>query len=161
MRTCRDCAVTEGQPHVGGCCIERCARCGGQAISCNCVYELNNIDVPTMETAHPEIYSKGPTKEMWAVFEDAVPGLVLFGQEPRPPGCTDCEKTFYEMPYYMLHHRVWRQALEDKPARMLCFACLTQRLGRKLTMQDFNSAPINTLFFEAGHPEINTYVETA
>lgn len=31
---CRDCGVVTGQFHVSGCTIERCPRCGGQAIGC-------------------------------------------------------------------------------------------------------------------------------
>jgi hypothetical protein len=33
---CRDCAVLRGQYHVPGCDKERCPRCQGQAIGCEC-----------------------------------------------------------------------------------------------------------------------------
>jgi len=33
---CRDCAAAPGQFHVPGCCLERCPRCGDQAIGCGC-----------------------------------------------------------------------------------------------------------------------------
>ncbi len=37
---CGDCAVMKGQYHVPNCDIERCPRCGGQSIGCDCEYEI-------------------------------------------------------------------------------------------------------------------------
>lgn len=37
---CHDCRVIKGQFHVGPACdVERCPRCGGQVITCDCEYE--------------------------------------------------------------------------------------------------------------------------
>jgi hypothetical protein len=34
--TCHDCVAAHGQIHVEGCDVERCPKCGGQLISCDC-----------------------------------------------------------------------------------------------------------------------------
>jgi len=39
---CRDCGVVNGQFHVINCDVERCPVCGGQAMSCDCDYELED-----------------------------------------------------------------------------------------------------------------------
>ena len=33
---CHDCRVIKGQLHVVGCDVERCPKCDGQAITCDC-----------------------------------------------------------------------------------------------------------------------------
>ncbi|MCB9895260.1 MAG: hypothetical protein H6839_12480 [Planctomycetes bacterium] len=40
--SCHDCAVVKGQLHVPGCDVERCPLCGGQAISCDCPYDVDD-----------------------------------------------------------------------------------------------------------------------
>ena len=37
MTKCHDCGVEEGQLHKYGCDMERCPKCRGQLISCNCL----------------------------------------------------------------------------------------------------------------------------
>jgi hypothetical protein len=36
--TCGDCGVTEGENHKEKCDMERCPKCGGQFISCDCIF---------------------------------------------------------------------------------------------------------------------------
>jgi hypothetical protein len=36
---CDDCGVQRGRLHLLGCDLEPCPRCGGQAITCECLYD--------------------------------------------------------------------------------------------------------------------------
>ncbi|OGF53156.1 MAG: hypothetical protein A2Z21_10520 [Candidatus Fraserbacteria bacterium RBG_16_55_9] len=71
--------------------MERCARCGGQAICCECIYEVNGIDYLTMDVTHPDVYVGGPTEEMEAKW-DAEWGSRRMPWTGEFPGTSECRE---------------------------------------------------------------------
>ena len=72
LHDCRDCGAKPGDLHQHGCDTERCAMCGGQSLTCDCVYEINGMPPEFLERDHPGVYNKGPTKQMYKVFDAAI-----------------------------------------------------------------------------------------
>jgi hypothetical protein len=78
-RPCHDCAVVKGQLHVLGCDVERCPRCGGQAISCDCPYQeeessvvsKSRVAVSKFLEKQAERQFQKIEKEMFRVLRDA------------------------------------------------------------------------------------------
>jgi len=48
--------------------------------------------------------------------------------------------------YYMVHDEIWLSVSEDVYG-MLCIGCLEERLGRRLTPDDFMDCPVNNWKF--------------
>jgi hypothetical protein len=93
ITNCPECGAKPGETHQDGCDVERCRMCGHQSISCKCIYEVNGIDVLTMEQVHPDIYTNGATEEMWTKFDAVL--KVLGGRcswEGQWPGASECQE---------------------------------------------------------------------
>ena len=64
--------------------------------------------------------------------------------------CWDCQRETNHQStdsaeWYMVWGHLWHKALEKGHADFLCIGCLENRLGRKLSKEDFNTAPLNSL----------------
>jgi hypothetical protein len=71
--------------------VERCPRCGRQAIGCHCVLEVNGIDPASLEREHPDVWEHGLADSMWAKFD------AEWGARRQPwtgewPGAAECRE---------------------------------------------------------------------
>lgn len=62
--------------------------------------------------------------------------------------CNHCGKNVFENPedYFMLKDEVWDEVCDNGYVRrthVLCKKCTEYWLGRKLTLEDYNDAPVN------------------
>lgn len=93
LKNCHDCGVKPGEQHVHGCDAELCPLCQCQLIGCGCIYEVNELDVDELKTTHPEIYMRGPTSEMYKIFDKKVEEHGGYLPWPgEPPGTKECRE---------------------------------------------------------------------
>jgi hypothetical protein len=61
--------------------------------------------------------------------------------------CLDCPLNTKELlEYYNVHDNIWNSVASPNDG-MLCIGCLENRLGRRLSRNDFSDAPINHGYF--------------
>jgi hypothetical protein len=64
----------------------------------------------------------------------------------KPAECHDCGEDWPE--FFRVHNAVWKEAVGAEWRLILCVSCLEERLGRRLTIADFDAkAPVNEMLF--------------
>ena len=136
---CHDCDAKEGEFHQFGCDMERCPFCGGQLVSCGCMYiklgydyqpKTYNHDTGQME-GHPtnglpkDVYQKGVSDEEWQRYQEMVE---TEGRAPYivwPNLCARCGELWPDI--FMVPDKVWdRYVLLAEREKMLCLKCLRE-----------------------------------
>lgn len=102
MKKCGSCGVGPGSRHVYGCDIERCPRCGGQWVACDCIYIVCGLDPASLEETHRDVYENGPTDEMEAKW-DAEWGEKRMPWMGEHPGAAECR----EYGFWCIWHWGW------------------------------------------------------
>lgn len=120
-KKCHDCGVKEGQIHEFGCDMERCPFCGGQLITCDCVYEKLNLDVSEGSWT----YKHGLTNEQEEKWIDI---LGTKGRVPYivyPNICCRCGELWPEM--FEVSNEEWEKYVEiGERDKMLCRNCFDE-----------------------------------
>lgn len=124
---CHDCDCKEGEIHVFGCDMERCPFCGGQLLSCDCMYHhlgLFDKSKYTGVTSYlpPEVYTKGLSDEQTEQWLDI---LEKEGRTPYvqwPVLCAYCGEQWPE--FFHVSDEEWAHYIQlDMRHEVVCKSC--------------------------------------
>lgn len=96
-----------------------------------------------------------PSKTYLAIAEVPQVDLSLYETNPRHYGslhCNHCGKDVFKEigDYFMLKDEIWQQVCNNdfvSKTHVLCKKCTEHYLGRELTLDDYNDAPVNSAIF--------------
>jgi hypothetical protein len=137
INKCGECGAREGQLHSPGCEMERCPFCGGQLISCDCIYEMLGIVdkerwTEATDFLPPEVYQKGVSNQQWWQWIDICEQK---GRWPYICYSQHCARCGQQSPgSSMAETELWEFAIQpDKRRTVVCKACMEYIVEATLT----------------------------
>jgi hypothetical protein len=121
--TCHDCGAKEGELHQTGCDMERCPFCGGQLISCDCVYKLLNIDNSKGTWA----YEHGLTNEQSQQWDKLLKAKGLIPYIVVPLRCKICGEEWPN--FFGVEDDIWKKyVIPELQHEILCKPCYNHQV---------------------------------
>ena len=121
VKQCHDCGTYEGQIHELGCDMEKCPWCGGQNITCGCVYKLLGIDVSPGTWA----YENGLTNEQEDQWLDLLEKKGRIPYIRWPNICRKCGLLWPDM--FHVPNKDWEKYIEPRmQGEMVCLDCYSE-----------------------------------
>lgn len=94
-QNCPTCNAGVGTPHLEGCPVSRCPKCGYQAIGCYCATEMFHGRKTWKDDEDDDVDPPEITDEQWDLFDEKYPPLLWSGEYP---GTAECREYGFLLP---------------------------------------------------------------
>lgn len=124
-KTCHDCGAVEGAIHNFGCDMEACPYCGGQLITCSCMYEHLGYEYDTSDPycgLGEDVYSNGISHEEEEKFLSILEAKGRIPYIVYPVICGKCGKLWPDL--FNIPDEEWTRYIEPRMRHeVICQEC--------------------------------------